>query len=164
MTRPAYKALVKALLPLAEAASPDSDVIAEAKAALAVAEDALKARGRKYYEANKESIKAAAAAYRQRDIRAHNTKRRARYTHPECPRKGKSPDYAAKRIASGKAADYREQHRQEQRAWSKERSAAATESYARELLAKNSPLSGADFPTELVKLKQVEIKLRRLAK
>lgn len=120
-----------------------------------------KERMRQNYLENRDRYIAAANKYRVENREAVLAKRRTRYKAAHDHKIVKGREYAAKRTESGKAAAYRKKVRKETRAWSISRSAALTDGYVREMLAKNSIISAPDFPQELVEVKRLEIKLKR---
>lgn len=112
-----------------------------------------------YYQAT--WVIQAAQAWAEANRDRKNESRRKRYVSAGGHRQAKTREYAAIRAASGKTAAYRDATREEHRAWSRNRSAAVTESYAREQLAKGSQLAAKDFPEAIVHAKQALIKLKR---
>lgn len=67
-------------------------------------------------------------------------------------------------MEAGKTAAYRVKNRDAAREYSREKSAQITDLYAREQLAKYSPISAKDFPQEIVDAKKIHLKLKRLLK
>jgi hypothetical protein len=110
-----------------------------------------KARARKYQAENRETVLRKKAEYR--------TSRRAQLAAQENARY-----HANSETIKQKQAIRRALKRDETRRKCRERSAAITDNYARELLAKSSPISMADFPQALVDAKRLHIRLKRITK
>lgn len=120
-----------------------------------------KAYARATYQRNKDKIKARVRAWQQANPERKNASKRKRYHENHAHNQAKALQYAKTRKLTGKQAAYREKIREKQRAWARQRAAEASDAYAREQLAKYSPISAKDFPQALVEVKKLEIKLKR---
>lgn len=116
------------------------------------------------YQRNKAKRIAKAKEWKKLNPERAKALRRARYrtAHEHYVAKGR--EYAHTRKITGKAQAARETKREEHRAWSRARSAAVTEAYAREQLSKYSTLSTKDWPPEIVEAKRLQIILKRKLK
>lgn len=122
-------------------------------------------RSRMYYWKNKEKVLAYIHKYTQEnhatilrkkaDYRASRRKELAQAEKARYHRKKNTPEFKSK------AASYRDKNRENQREWSKKRSADVTEGYARELLSKHTPLPASFWPQQIVESKILQIKLNR---
>jgi len=123
-----------------------------------------KESARRYYLKNKAKVAAQSAAWRKANPERAKMNRRKRYLADLERRRAKGREYCAARRVSGQAASYRERTRLRQREWSRKRSAAIADDYAREQLSKYSPISARDWPQELVEVKKIQIQLKRLVR
>ncbi len=148
----------KWILPLAKKnAAFDADKIRARKRAYWQAnKERFKKRRKEYYRANRAKAIAATALWQKNNRQHHLASRRKRYAQPDCPRRLKTKLYSKRRQRSGKATEY-------ERLYKRRNRAEVNEQYARELLAKRSLIPPNKFPLELVRLKQVQMKLKQLA-
>jgi hypothetical protein len=105
-------------------------------------------RGKQYRAANSQSIRRKRAAYRSAHRQKLAAKQLARY-------------YANKAEHQRKHAMRRAAKRQEHREWSRNRSAALTDSYVREQLSKYSTISSHEWPQEIVDAKKQALQIKR---
>lgn len=166
--RVSYKTLLAQVLPYALiGAGEDEDALLlmqTAEMAVNQAYDNQKARARAQYAADpgpfKQRAKERRATHGDPTLEARRARYRARHSYNIV----RGREYAQTRKESGKHAKYVERNRDEFREQSRQRSAAATLGYAKELLAKGSSLSSKDIPDELAALKSVELKVKRKMK
>jgi hypothetical protein len=160
-----YRDMVAKLLPLALVGAgedPDALYLCQcADEALSSPKDRQRIRQQAAYLANPEPAKQRAKERRDSNGDQTAQQRQQRYRERIAYSRLKAREYAAVRKDSGKAQAYRDDHRSAARSYSKARSESAGVNYARELLAKGSPLSAHDIPLELAEVKSIEIKLKR---
>lgn len=107
-----------------------------------------KERAQKWLKDNPDRALKRKAAYREIHKQELNDKQMARY-------------WANRAEHMRKNAERRVRNRQKNRAYARHKAAVVTEGYAREQLAKYSPIHAWEFPTELVAVKVASIKLKR---